>query len=168
MRCLNALVAGTLATGLILPSAAAPPRHPRNRPPRAGRRLILLDEHGAPLGVARYVWLHPGRVGVPVSAYRRLGLFVRRLSARRVELAVPNSDVFVTFSAGSRRLRWDSANLHGIERHRYPLARRAGGEIFVAPRLVYFGTPPLVTIGWEPRTRTLSLRRTRELARLKD
>jgi hypothetical protein len=131
-------------------------------------RIVARGESGAVLLRRRALWLAPGRVGVPVAVYDRLGIVVEpKRRPRMVILGVPHSDMSYHFVPGRRRLSGQSANLRFTQPLLpYPVARARQGEVYVAAAAVQREMGDLVQARWRPRTRTLVLQRTKKLGSL--
>jgi hypothetical protein len=149
----------TLAGFLLTASNAA--GSSRGRSGRSAQRVVARDESGRLLTTGRYLWLAHGQAGVPASLYEQLGLWVRRdRRGRWVRLAVPQSDVTVTFRPGRHRVTGQSANLRILRpRVPYPVARVRRGEFYVAASAVQREFQDVIQTRWRPRTRTLTIQR---------
>jgi len=125
----------------------------------------VLDEEGRLLMRTRGLRLSRGRVGVPVSAYQRLGLVVTPdLRRRRIDVAVPASDWGVVFTLGSRRMRDFFEGTAYPNRSNARLVRLHHGHFYVSAQATQEPFHELFVTSWNPRTQTVVLQRSRHLA----
>ncbi|MBW3623232.1 MAG: hypothetical protein KY468_07465 [Armatimonadetes bacterium] len=178
-----------LAMAAVSPLRAAPPpddgelgetdqqpvsgislRTPGSQPPknRGPQTIAIQDQDGKLLGRARYIWLTDQRVLVPVSAYEKLGMTVRRdMKRKQVRMEAPNSNRGFTFTVGDRTVQ--EPNFGGsndtVIRYERPMLHLRNGEFYVAAMALkrYFGT--LFDTRWDRETRKVTLQRGREMSR---
>jgi len=128
---------------------------------RRSRSVVARDEEGKVFQRSRYIWLAPGRVGVPARVYERLGFWVKRdARGRQVRLAKPATDVILTFRPDHHRLLGQSANVRFTSsRLPYPVARQRRGTLYVAAHVVQMEFADDVQTTWHRRTRILTIQR---------
>lgn len=158
------VVAGALAAGIAGGEAGAAGR----RAPRQ-RRVVLRDSSGAVVGTSHYIWLSRNRVGIPLAAYEKLGVWVnRRPGSRQVTIGIPGSDILATYTANRRRVHQQAgADVHWFDSP-FPVARQGRGTLYVSAYLVWADFQDLIIPEWDAGTRSLTIRRTLKLQRIVD
>ena len=112
---------------------------------------LLVDGKRLPTSPAPV--LRGGRVYVPVTVFRPIGLYVRQKNAREAEVAWPDTDSFTDFKAGVRRYVDDM----DPERSTYLLP----GTPFMSDRVLMVPLTAVLDGRYDPDTRTVSIRRDR-------
>ena len=129
-------------------------------PAESRSRVLVRDERGCLLTSTQAVLLSRGRMAVPVSAYERLGLFVKReVKARRVAIGIPDSDSGVWLYAGSHRARDFLHEEPAPTRHDTPVAVLRGGRFYANASIMNRAFNDRFTTSWDGHTRTIILQR---------
>jgi len=137
----------------------------RAAPSSAAAPFIVQDEDGRVLLRGRTVWLAPGRAGLPVEAYERLGLSVQRDLARgTADIFMRESDYGKGFRAGSRQVLDYPQPVPRSYPHRMALQRH--GRLYVSARLMHDALPERFSMTVDARTHAIRLRRSPSFARM--
>ena len=132
----------------------------------SGSRVLVRDERGQLLMSTQAVQLSHGRVAVPVAAYERLGLFVKsQVKAKRVAIAIPESDSGILLYAGSHRVRDFLHEKPEPTRNDTPVAVLRRGRFYATASVVARAFNDKFTTTWDKRTHTIILQRTKQFGK---
>ena len=119
----------------------------------SGRAILTLD--GKPLVTSPRPTIRNGRLFVPATVFRQVGLAVEERGRREVWVGWPESDVTVTFTLGSKRAKFS------YDRHKDLAAPPflCHGKLMVPLTVVISHTDRMCNTRWDPKTGTVEVHR---------